>query len=276
MVHRIGLAVFAVALLIATTAWAQVSQISGVVTHVDPTARIVYFADGRWVRLEPGTKLTVDGREIRMEALKPGTSLVVMGPAASLSPTPPPAVALPAHPPIDASGVVAKVDQQTNVIMFQDGRMLKVTDQTRIWQQPASVSSVRPGAQIFVHNAQPIAFQFGTVGSAPADGRYVMGTVVRVDPASSLVALSDGTLVRITPGTNMRIENRPLTIRELQPGDQVVVWQRYSASPVAVVPSTSQTVRGQDADSPSALLRPSPYVTIDADEVVIVRRVQAP
>jgi hypothetical protein len=275
MVYRIGLAICAVALLVTTTVWAQVAGISGVVTHVDPTARIVYFADGRWVRLEPETKLTVDGREIRMEALKPGTTLV-LGPGTSPSQTQPPAVALPVHPPIDASGVVARVDPQTNVITFQDGRMLRVTDQTRIWQQPASIGSVRPGEQIFVHNAQPIAFQFGAVGSVPAGGRYVMGTIVRVDPASSLVALSDGTLVRIMPATILRIENRPMTIGELRPGDQVVIWQRDGTSPVALVPSTGQIVGGQSSASPSALPRETAYVTIDADEVLIVRRPQAP
>jgi hypothetical protein len=286
MVQRIALAACAVALfiatlLIATAASAQTGGISGVVTHVDPAARIVYFTDGRWVRLEPGTKITVDGREVTMASLKPGTSLVVWGPAAAPSPpppptvpSPPPAMTLSPHPPIDASGVVAKVDQQTGVITFQDGRMVKVTDRTRIWQQPASVGSVKPGAQVFLSNAQPVAFQFS--GSPPAGGRYVMGTVVRVDPASSLAVLGDGTLVRVTPSTNLHMDSRPVTIHQLQPGDQLVIWQRDTPSQVAGAPSTGQILAGQSTDSPSALPRQGVYATIDADEVVIIRKPQAP
>jgi Domain of unknown function (DUF5666) len=269
MIRRTGLAACAVALFIATTAWAQVPQISGIVSHVDPAARIVYFADGRWVRLDPGTRLTVDGREITMEALKPGTNLV-LGPAVVPTPTPPSAPALSAHPPIDASGVVAKVDHQTGIITFQDGRMVKVTDRTRMWQQPMRVTSVKPGMHVFVYNAQPIAFQFSTAPPPPG-GRYVMGSVVRVDPAGSVAVLSDGTLVRITPATTFRMENQPLTIRQLQPGDQVVIWQRdpVAGPAVAVTPSTG-------SDSPSTLPRHDIYATIDADEIVVVRRPQSP
>jgi Domain of unknown function (DUF5666) len=274
MVHRIGLAACALSLLIATAAWAQAGAISGIVTHVDPATRIVYFADGRWIRLEPATKLTVDGREATIEALRPGMTLVVWERTAAPVQTSPPVSMPPPHSPIDASGVVVKVDEQTKVITFQDGRMVQVTDRTRIWQQPASVGALRPGTQVFVHNAQPIAYQIAP-GSA-AGGRYLMGTVVRVDPASSVAVLSDGTLVRIAPATTLRMDNQPLTLQQLQPGDQVVVWQRNHVGPVVVTPGAGQIPAGQSADSPSALPRQDLYVTIDAHEIVVVRRPQAP
>jgi hypothetical protein len=274
MFHRTGLAACALSLLIATAAWAQAGEISGIVTYVDPATRVVYFADGRWIRLEPATKLTVDGREATIEALKPGMTLVVWERATAPARTSPPVSLPPPHPAIDASGVVVKVDEQTNVITFQDGRMVQVTDRTQIWQQSVKVGALRPGTQVFLHNAQPIAYRVAPASAA--GGRYLMGTVVRVDAASSVAVLSDGTLVRIAPATTLRMDNQPVTLQQLQPGDQVVIWQRDHVGPVVVGPGAGQIPAGQSADSPSALPRQDLYMTIDAHEIVIVRRQQAP
>jgi hypothetical protein len=49
------------------------------------------------------------------------------------------------------------------------------------------------------------------------------GTVVRVDPQSSLVLLDDGRMYRVTPGTVVVVDNRPAAIATLRPGQRVVI-----------------------------------------------------
>ena len=66
---RIALGVTALALAATLPASAQSVETRGVVQRVDAAAGIVYFTDGRTVRLEPGTRLTVDGRAVKMVAV---------------------------------------------------------------------------------------------------------------------------------------------------------------------------------------------------------------
>ena len=49
------------------------------------------------------------------------------------------------------------------------------------------------------------------------------GTVVRVDPQSSVVVLDDGRMYRVTPNTVVMLDNRPTTFTALRAGDRVVI-----------------------------------------------------
>ena len=68
-----------------------------------------------------------------------GCSRAAREPRVSEAQTPPPATAasttvapLPGHPPVTTSGVVAKFDSTNGVMVFQDGRTVKLTDQSQI------------------------------------------------------------------------------------------------------------------------------------------------
>ncbi|HMH50119.1 MAG TPA: hypothetical protein VK548_07790 [Candidatus Acidoferrum sp.] len=56
------------------------------------------------------------------------------------------------------------------------------------------------------------------------------GTVVRVDPQSSVVVLDDGRIYRVTTNTVFMIDNRPTAFNVLRSGDRVVI---QSGEPVA-------------------------------------------
>ena len=66
------------------------------------------------------------------------------------------------------------------------------------------------------------AFVLGTVAVASAQ---VMdsGTVVRIDPQSSVVMLEDGRMYRVTPSTVFLVDNRPSQFTTLRPGERVVI-----------------------------------------------------
>jgi hypothetical protein len=172
----LGVAVLALATVPAESA--QPVETRGVVQRVDTAAGTVYFTDGRTVRLEPGSRLTVDGRPVTLADVQPGWTLVIPGAAASASPsvvvaTPPPTARTP-RTPVDATGVVSRVDPVTGTIVLEDGRVLQATGRTTIWQ-PVGVSDLKPGASVYMRNADPVDYR--PAGSPPVGSvRFQEGT----------------------------------------------------------------------------------------------------
>jgi len=74
-----------------------------------------------------------------------------------------------------------------------------------------------------------IALVLSTAALAAAQS-VESGTVVRVDPQSSVVVLDDGRIYRVTPNTVFLIDNRPTAFNVLRSGDRVVI---QSGEPVA-------------------------------------------
>jgi BON domain len=136
---------------------------------------------------------------------------VVSGPG-----TPSPPVASVPPQMVDVTGVVAHVDPATGTLTLQDGRVLRITSQTVVWQ-PVPIETLRPGAQVLVRSAEPVVVQPG----APNEWR--MGTVASVDRATSRLVLTDGTVVRVSPSVNIRRGSERLTLEQIAPGSEVVI-----------------------------------------------------
>jgi hypothetical protein len=257
---------------LASVGFAQVAEIKGTVQRVEVPTGMIYFTDGRTMRIEPGTRLYVGNREVRLADVQPGWVLatspstvapgtIVVQPSAPSSAvsTAPRAVA-PAGPSVDATGVVASVDSRTGMITLQDGRIVRVTPGTTVWQ-PVTIGSVMPGASVFVRNAEPHDFRPGTTPAATQPWR--MGTVTSVDSAASRIVLSDGTIVQLRPGTQATYDGRTLAITELRPGDEIIVG----------VPAGSSVV--ETGSGASALPRQVVGV-IEGTSIRVVRRPQSP
>jgi hypothetical protein len=240
MLHRIAPTLCAAVLvLVATSAWAQ-NEIRGVVSSIDPVTRTVYFTDGRIVQLKAGSTLLINGQPVVLESVRPGTTLVILQPGTTattvttvtqqttqVAPQPPPASL------VNVTGTIARVDPMTQTVTFQDGRMVKVTGQTMVWQQVPAVSSLQPGTQVFVSNATPVGYlpsvPVSTAPSAPSN-QWVMGTVSRVEPSTQQIVLNDGTVVYVGPSASVRAGNERVGLTRLRPGDEIVIQTR----PVAV------------------------------------------
>ncbi len=83
--------------------------------------------------------------------------------AATTSPPPPeppstvttvPSTAVPSL--IDVNGIVARVDARAGTITLEDGRVIRTSNGTVIWQ-PVPIGTLRPGAEILVRGVQPVA-----------------------------------------------------------------------------------------------------------------------
>ena len=270
-------------ILVGLAAVSEAAEIRGTVQRVDVTSGTVYLTDGRAVRIDPGTRLYADGREVRLADVKPGWTFVssnaVAAPGAVVTPgavPPGTVVTLPATPSVaqstassaamaapgsarvDATGVVASVDPKSGTITLQDGRVVRMSSGTTLWQ-PVTVGSMAPGSSLFVRNAEPLDFR---PAAAPQNRSYQMGTVSSVDASNARVVLSDGTIVHMSPGSRIMFNGQPLAITALHPGDEVAV----------AVPVTAVT---PGASGVSALPRQTAGM-METDYLYVVRRPQSP
>src|SRR5688500_5716588 len=115
---------------------------------------------------------------------------------------------------VDATGIVSHADPATGTITLQDGRVLRTTLQTIVWQ-PSTIHGLRPGTQVLVRDATPVGVQ-PTASVGPPEWR--MGTVRSVDRAASVVVLNDGTLVRVAPTAVVRRGNERVMLDQITPG----------------------------------------------------------
>jgi hypothetical protein len=209
--------------------------------------------------------------------------------------TPIPATPIPGHPPVSTSGVVAGFDPSTGVLIFEDGRMVKVTEQSKVLK-PVETRAVRPGEQVIVRNALPVGVTSAV--SAPGSGasrsrsgkRQKMGTVGRVDQQNQVVWLMDGSGVRVWPSTQMQMgtAGKTIVLTDLQPGDELVIvladegsmpaTRSDATSPAGTSAAPGTSPPGASTPgAPSALPRTTASAPpADATELMVFREVQAP
>jgi hypothetical protein len=160
---------------------------------------------------------------------------------------PSPAVMI-GSPPVNVTGIVARTDPLNQTITFQDGRIVRIAPNTVVWQQSPAISTLHPGAQVFVRDAMPVGYlPTGAAAPAPA-GQYVMGTVARVEPAHRQVVLANGAVVHVAPSTTLRSGNAGVAISQLRPGDEIVVLVTNPAPPPAAVSVVTTTPVPSTAD----------------------------
>jgi len=82
----------------------------------------------------------------------------------------------------------------------------------------------------------------------------VTGRVVRVDPGAQLIILDNNQAFRVTPNTVLLVDNRPVTLGTVQPGQAVVI---RSGEAVAVVPSAPAPVAAQAPSTTTVITSPS-------------------
>jgi Cu/Ag efflux protein CusF len=157
---RLVLGVAGLAVAAASPVCAQSAETRGVVQRVDARSGMVYFADGRTIRIDPGSRLFVDGREVQLADVQPGWTLVVPAETATAPSVvvAPAATTRPSRTPVDATGVVARVDPQSGTITLQDGRVLHATGRTTVWQS-VPITSLTPGTSVYVRNAEPLDYR---------------------------------------------------------------------------------------------------------------------
>jgi len=151
---------------------------------------------------------------------------------------------------VDATGTVASVDASSGTITLSDGRVLRATDRTAVYQ-PTTVQALKPGDRVLVRGATPATVR------APESR---MGTVSRVDTAKRQLVLTDGSVVRVPSSASVHRGAEGLTLDQIEPGAEVVIQLAPvpSAAPgtAASRPALDITV-GLDATDVSVVWTPS-------------------
>src|SRR5438105_7633454 len=218
-----------------------------------------------------------------------GCSRAAREPRVSEAQTPPPATAasttvspLPGHPPVTTSGVVAKFDSTNGVMVFQDGRTVKLTDQSQIvaakTQQPIDPRAIRPGDRVVVQNALPAG-----LSSVAKGKRQRATTVASVDQQNQLVRMTDGSTVRVTPSTRMTMGpgGQTIVLTDLRPGDELIIVMEEVAPASATTTTGTQTsmstgTTGSPSELPRNVITGAPSDPSDASELILFREAQAP
>jgi hypothetical protein len=73
-----------------------------------------------------------------------------------------------------------------------------------------------------IHGVVTGALLLGSVAVAAAQSAE-SGTVIRIDPRSSVIMLADGRMFRVTPNTVLVVDNQPAQVATLRPGQRVVI-----------------------------------------------------
>ena len=93
-----------------------------------------------------------------------------------------------------------------------------------------------------------------TAGSAYAQTAVdASGRVLRVDPGAQVIFLDSNQAFRVTPNTVLFVDNRPVTLGTVQPGQTVVI---RSGEAMAVAPSSPPVV-AQSPPSTTVIAAPS-------------------
>ena len=169
------------------------------------------------------------------------------------------------HPPVTVNGVVATFDPATDIFRLDDGRMVKLTSQSKVVVPVAG--AIRAGDSVALHDVLPIGVQSGVKTLAVGQPQR-MGTIASVDEDRGLVRLTDGTAVRVNRSTNVHLgaAGSNVALSQLSPGDELVVVlgsggasaDLSSANDLATLPSA---LAREDAASPA----------VEAGEVMIFR-----
>ncbi|MBI2204841.1 MAG: hypothetical protein HYU41_13405 [Candidatus Rokubacteria bacterium] len=163
----------------------------------------------------------------------PGT--VVMSPGTTVV-TPPSTVAV--GPAFETSGYVVRADDVGRSIIFDDGRKVRLTDDTQVLRNgvdPVLLSTLKPGTHVVIRSVRPFS---GSRGEWVPMNEVARGTVVRVDQPGVIV-LNDGRAYRTTPETVVYVDRRPVSVTTVRPGTRVVIYQDGTTMAVVSEPAAS-------------------------------------
>jgi len=156
----------------------------------------------------------------------------------------------PPTPSVEATGIVASVDPSSGTITLSDGRVLRATDHTAVYQ-PTSLQALKPGDRVLVRGATPATVR------APETR---MGTVSREDAARGQLMLTDGTVVRVPSSAGVHRGGERLTLAQIEPGTELVIQltPAPSASPGSGAPRPAPESAGMlDAADVSVVWTPA-------------------
>lgn len=151
------------------------------------------------------------------------------------------------------TGTVVRVDQGARVIVLDDARMFRLSEDGAVLVDSRIVDlrALQPGTRVVIRSGQPVEYRDGqyvviaqpgpapstttTIVTSPPPAPIVLnegtitGTVSAVDSPAGTIVLNDGRIVQIGPKTVILVDGRPVHFTEIEPGARVTI---SAANPV--------------------------------------------
>ena len=127
----------------------------------------------------------------------------------------------------ETTGVVARVDQRSNVVIFDDGRMIRATPATVIMAggKAATVASLQPGTMVVIRSGEPVVLsggQYVVVSDSPAAS--VPAGAVRTRTFGRVKDIDrDGDVKIETQSGTFHVKISPDAARTLKDGDTATI-----------------------------------------------------
>lgn len=193
----------------------------------------------------------------------------------------------------DISGTVIRIDQPARVVVFDDGRMWRMTSTSVLLvdNQPAEYTMLQPGSRVVLRSWEPVTFREGQyivvaqpsavspppVVVTPAPAMPLTsgtGTVSRVDFPAGVIVFTDGRMVQTTPKSVILVNDRPLPFYALRPGLTIDV---KDFNPVVYRDGRSAVLNTgyRDPGNGSSLTSDSKYTGYEADEAHAGMQIQS-
>src|SRR5262249_30009507 len=160
------------------------------------------FADGRVMRFDSDARIYVNGREVMVNEVRPGT-VVVLTSAVPVAPGPRSVERI--------TGTVAAIDPNAKTITVTDGRIIQFNPNTRLIVngREVGINEIRPGlvvatapatapSTVVVPGPAQVTAAPGTVTTRPAYPVEVRGVIASVDQQNGTITLQDGRVFRLS------------------------------------------------------------------------------
>jgi hypothetical protein len=246
--------------------------VTGTVNRIDEPASVIVLQDGRMVRV-PGGAVLINGQPTAISSIQPGTLVAIQNGQVVVYQNGVYVAADPRRAPYEVSGRVTLIDSVDNVLVLDGLRPIALTPDMQVFQdgRQVAVDSVRPGGYVTIASVSPIPFSGRSrdrvvaatraptttvVTPAPSAPVSYTGTVARID--SDTIVLSDGRRIPTTAQTVVLVDNQAVSIANLAPGTQVVVYP--NGQPTAVTAS-QPVVTSSDTrviTTPNVVVPPEP------------------
>jgi hypothetical protein len=159
----------------------------------------------------------------------------------------------------EISGTVQRVDIASGTVFFTDGRIVKIAPGAPLYvgSRQVRLADVQPGWTLVTSGTTLPTDVAQSGGSSVALPVNATGVVTQVDQRTGTIALQDGRVLRVAPGTTLW---QPISIGSVVPGAAVFV---RNAEPLDFQPATAPaaarsyrmgTVSGVDAATGRVML----------------------
>ena len=96
----------------------------------------------------------------------------------------------------------------------------------------------------------------------------ITGRVVRVDPGAQVIVLDNNQAVRVTPNTVLLVDNRPVTLSTIQPGQPVLIRSGEAVTVAPSAPPPTVATPGTVVTTPGAVATPGNTVVVQTPGAV--------